>query len=47
MQDDFDTYLQTYNYERTHQGRNMNGRTLHQAFVDGIPAINYEEDNVA
>jgi len=47
MQTDLDNYLQTYNYERTHQGRNMNGRTPHQAFVEGIPAINYEKDNAA
>jgi hypothetical protein len=37
MQTDLDTYLYTYNYERTHQGRNMNGRTPYQAFVEGIP----------
>jgi transposase InsO family protein len=36
MQADLDSYLQIYNYERAHQGRNMNGRTPHQAFVDGI-----------
>ena len=40
-------YLLTYNYERTHQGRNMNGRTPHQAFVEGIPETNYEEEQVA
>jgi len=36
MQTDFDSYLHIYNYERAHQGRNMNGRTPHQAFVEGI-----------
>ena len=36
MQSDLDSYLQIYNYERAHQGRNMNGRTPHQAFVEGI-----------
>ena len=47
MQTDLDSYLHIYNYERTHQGRNMNGRTPGQAFVDGIPNINSEEDIVA
>ena len=47
MQADLDNYLQTYNYERTHQGRNMNGRTPHQAFVEGIPKTNHEEENAA
>jgi len=28
--------LKKYNHERTHQGRNMKGRTPYQAFVDGI-----------
>ena len=37
MQIDLDNYLHEYNYERTHQGRNMNGRTPHQAFVEGFP----------
>jgi len=37
MQIDLDNYLHAYNYERAHQGRNMNGRTPHQAFVEGIP----------
>ena len=27
MQTDLDLYLETYNRKRTHQGRNMNGRT--------------------
>jgi hypothetical protein len=37
MQSDLDLYMHKYNYERPHQGRNMNGRTPHQAFVEGIP----------
>jgi transposase InsO family protein len=37
MQNDLDLYLHKYNYERAHQGRNMNGRTPHQAFVEAIP----------
>lgn len=36
MQKDLMVYLQKYNHERTHQGRNMKGRTPHQAFIDGI-----------
>jgi len=27
MQKDLEDYLKQYNYERTHQGRNMKGRT--------------------
>ena len=37
MQADLDKYLQHYNTKRPHQGRNMNGRTPYQAFVDGLP----------
>lgn len=37
MQKDLDKYLRHYNNERTHQGRNMNGRTPYKAFVDGLP----------
>ena len=47
MQIDLDSYLQTYNYERAHQGRNMNGRTPHQVFIEGIPIINSEEVKAA
>lgn len=36
MQADLDGYLRHYNYERTHQGRNMNGRTP-TVFIDGLP----------
>ncbi len=36
MQKDLEAYLKQYNLERTHQGRNMNGRTPYQAFIDGI-----------
>lgn len=31
-----DEYLKTYNQDRAHQGRNMNGRTPYQAFLDGL-----------
>ncbi len=37
MQADLDKYLKHYNNERTHQGRNMNGRTPYKAFIDGLP----------
>jgi hypothetical protein len=47
MQNDLDGYLHIYNCERAHQGRNMNGRTPHQAFVEGIPEINIKEDRAA
>jgi len=36
MQTDLDVYFYHYNNERAHQGRNMNGRTPYQAFMDGI-----------
>lgn len=37
MQVVLDKYLVAYNQKRPHQGRNMNGRTPAQAFVDGLP----------
>lgn len=37
MQKDLDTYLNHYNRKRTHQGRNMKGRTPYQVFVNGMP----------
>jgi hypothetical protein len=33
---DMDSYLQIYNRERIHQGKNMNGKTPYQAFIDGL-----------
>lgn len=47
MQSDLDSYLHIYNYERAHQVRNMNGRTPHQAFVEGIPHQIPKEDSAA
>ena len=47
MQNDLDSYLHIYNHERAHQGRNMNGRTPHQAFVEGIPNNSSKEDSAA
>lgn len=37
MQKALDGWLVTYNRERPHQGRGMNGRTPLQAFIDGLP----------
>lgn len=37
MQAVLDKYLVVYNQKRPHQGRNMNGRTPAQAFVEGLP----------
>lgn len=37
MQKDLDAYLKRYNTARTHQGRNMKGRTPYQAFLDELP----------
>lgn len=36
MQFDLDQYLMKYNNERSHQGRNMNGRTPFEVFKSGI-----------
>jgi transposase InsO family protein len=47
MQNDLDSYLHVYNHERAHQGRNMNGRTPHQAFVEGIPNPAIKEETAA
>ena len=47
MQSDLDEYLKNYNYERAHQGRNMNGRTPYQAFVDGLPSQTEEENQAS
>lgn len=46
MQEDLDVYLRHYNYERTHQGRNMNGLTPHQVFKDNLPDRTSEEDDM-
>lgn len=37
MQTVFDSYMESYNQRRPHQGRGMNGRTPAQAFVEGLP----------
>src|SRR5262249_5920789 len=38
MQEPLDHYLLSYNRERPHQGRGMNGRNPLQAFTEGLPA---------
>lgn len=50
MQNDLDIYLEKYNTTRAHQGRNMNGRTPIQAFIEGINPLDanaLEAGNVA
>lgn len=37
MQKDLDLYLDLYNTKRAHQGRGMNGKTPHTAFLEGLP----------
>ena len=37
MQSDLEAYLKTYNRDRPHQGRGMNGRTPYKAFTSGLP----------
>lgn len=44
MQKDLDEYLVTYNTERPHQGRGMNGRTPLDAFIAGLPKLNERSD---
>ena len=36
MQADLDTYIETYNRNRPHRGRGMEGRTPYRAFKKGI-----------
>ncbi len=43
LQRDLDAYLAFYNRERTHQGYRTQGRTPHQAFLDGIEAMRKTE----
>ena len=37
MQTDLDAYLETYNRNRPHRGRGMEGRTPYKAFKAGLP----------
>ncbi len=43
MQNDLDVYLNYYNTQRAHQGRNMDGRTPYQVFIQGIPQPELQE----
>jgi len=43
MQADLDLYLHHYNQERPHQGRNMNGKTPNQVFLEGLPSYTPKE----
>jgi hypothetical protein len=36
-----------YNYDRAHQGRNMNGRTPYTVFIEGIPDSFQKEAQLA
>jgi hypothetical protein len=47
MQSDLEGYFKKYNYERTHQGRNMNGRTPYQAFLDGVREEDQDQKSVS
>ena len=42
MQQDLDIYLHYYNRERSHQGRNMNGRTPYHVFTQGLQTKQFE-----
>ena len=43
MQNDLNVYLDYYNTQRAHQGRNMDGRTPFKVFVEGIPQSELQE----
>jgi len=47
IQEDLDLFLKQYNYERTHQGRNMNGRTPYKVFIQNLPKGRMEDKKVA
>ena len=51
MQTDLDEYFVKYNRERSHQGRNMNGRTPYEVFSEGIKLVEnsneFQSDDVA
>lgn len=44
MQTDLDTYLETYNRNRPHRGRGMEGRTPYQVFKKGDPEAQEPEE---
>jgi hypothetical protein len=43
LQRDLDEYLAFYNRERAHQGYRTQGRTPHQAFLEGVENLRREE----
>ncbi|EQA72837.1 hypothetical protein LEP1GSC059_3375 [Leptospira noguchii serovar Panama str. CZ214] len=43
MQIDLEIFFEEYNCKRAHQGRNMNGRTPSQVFIEGIKFKEHEE----
>jgi transposase InsO family protein len=45
MQTVLDTYMESYNQRRPHQGRGMNGRTPAQAFVEGLPKPQQQKED--
>ena len=45
MQTDLEAYLTTYNTKRSHQGRNMNGRTPEKVFLAGRPTPKARKDD--
>lgn len=47
LQKDLDEYFRHYNHDRAHQGRDMNGRTPYQAFLDGAPKEDEKKDKKA
>jgi transposase InsO family protein len=46
MQADLDEFFKHYNYERTHQGRNMNGRIPYQIFIESLAKLETKDINI-
>jgi len=44
MQAVLDSYLESYNQRRPHQGRGMNGRTPVVAFIEGLPKPHQQKE---
>ncbi|EMY68786.1 ISDvu4, transposase [Leptospira vanthielii serovar Holland str. Waz Holland = ATCC 700522] len=44
IEKDFQLYLKLYNNKKSHQGKNINGRTPDQFFLDGFLELEKEED---
>ena len=45
MQVVLDSYMESYNQRRPHQGRGMNGRTPAVAFVEGMPIPQQQKED--